>query len=1168
MTISPAIHHEWEPDASPSPRVWAVLQEALRCETVGSLGQTLVRHLATWPLLAKATLIVYAPTTRRPAYAVYHFNPTLNPAGKPVTLPVTLDGRELGWLALDPAVGCEVPPDVQADAQALVMWMAPLLARLQHLEAEQQQRLFADTLCAVSADIAAARDEMMLLPRILEHIHRLIPYARASLFEVAGEKLMCLSWRTAEGETGRCLDTMMTVDQGAPLWRVVHERAPLVVEQTPSLWQDVAPTRVSWLGVPLLVRGELWGIIAMEASSPHAFTPDHVQMAALFAEQVALALDNNRLYREERRRREELETIQRFNLLVAAELEFESLAQTVTQAARGLVQAQAVRLFIQVDQDADEVVRLALQAARPWCTPEEERSSGVRWVLPLHLGARVVGVLDVRWAPGTYEPVFQERLHWLAPQMAVALENARLYYTALEGGRRRAVLHAVGQEIISAVRDLPSLYAAIHRATAQLMPCDAFFLGLVTEDGEAIEVVYALDRGQVYTGVRAPRGQGLSWHVVTTGQALLMGDQDRDEVELGVKAIQVGEDSVRSLLFVPMRLEQRIFGVLSAQSYRPHAYQEDDITLLEMLAAQAAIAIENARLLQQTQRRAAYLETQNAIIAAATAAEDLPTVLHRVLDLVMNALQTPFGGIWIGEAYAVRGVPAFETVAAEAQAYAARLNLEVPLTVVDWQTTSLEGLRAQTGPFLMRLGFRSSLTIPIKNQGRPIGGMLVGSDQPRLWAAEEVALAETVGHQLGAVVRRLQLLAQVQEQAQELEQYSRSLEDQVRARTQELERAYQTMSEQHARLDAILRHITDGLVLTAPDGRIELVNPAFCAMVGREAAGLVGLALQEVLSYPPLLEALAQVQSMPDSVVTVDYHHAAQTYRCTSVALSGQGPLRGSVVTVLHDITADVEMARMKDDFVSTVSHELRTPMTSILGFSQLIGRQFTRYILPVLPEGDPQVQKAAARIQENLSIIAQEGARLTRLVNDVLDLAKMEAGRLEWKSEPFLVTDLIQKTLAALRSLIVEKRIAVRTRLAPDLPMLQGDPDRMIQVLTNLVGNALKFTDHGEIVIAAELLPPGEDVAPYGVRQPGCVTGLPAPYPVVMVSVTDSGPGIAEADMARLFQRFAQGGAQRGGSGLGLAICREIILHHRGAIWVESRLGEGSRFVFTLPLP
>jgi len=803
----------------PSARVWSALRELLECDTTLDLGQKLLQQVGNWPGLAKATLVMLDGTTARPVHAVYHLTPGVQPALETVTLELNYQGIPRAWLALVPPQGQALPAETLADVQRLVQVAGPVLAQLQALEAEQNQRLLADVLCRLSTEIATVQDESTLLSHILDHLARLVPYAYAAV--LVGEEG---AWRyfTPLEDSSPFTAALLTPEQRILLDRLQQERRPLVMENVPS-WQlgAEAARAASWMGIPLTARGDLWGLILLESDRPRAFGPEQVQIAMVFAEQAALALDNNRLYREERRRREELETIQRLNLLVASELEPEPLHRAIVQAVRGLVQPQQALLYVATEADwkmADAPVQAALLAARPWMTPEEESAAGVRMVMPLNLGARVVGALDLRWAPGTYLPMYQHRLQALAPQIAVALDKAYLYQAAVDAARRRAVLHAVGQEIISAVRDLPSLYAAIHRATQQLMPCDAFFLGLVTETGDEIEVVYALDRGKVYTGVRAPRGQGLSWHVVTTGQALLIREQEQEEI--GVKAIQVGEEPVCSLLFVPMRLEQRIFGVLSAQSYQPDAYTSDDIALLEMLAAQAAIAIENARLLQQTQRRAAFLEAQNTIIVSAAAAEDLAQLLAQILDLVMETLQTSLGGIWVGTQYEVRNLPDFAAYVDEAVQYTRRLDLTRPLAVVDWDTLELTGLRAMTGPFLRKLGFRSSLTVPIKNQGQTIGGFLIGDTKPRHWDAEEIALVETIGHQVGAVVQRLQLVAQIQAQAQELERYSRSLEDQVRARTQELERTYQTLSEQHARLDAIVRHITDALVVTDSEGGI------------------------------------------------------------------------------------------------------------------------------------------------------------------------------------------------------------------------------------------------------------------------------------------------------------------------------------------------------------
>jgi signal transduction histidine kinase len=159
-----------------------------------------------------------------------------------------------------------------------------------------------------------------------------------------------------------------------------------------------------------------------------------------------------------------------------------------------------------------------------------------------------------------------------------------------------------------------------------------------------------------------------------------------------------------------------------------------------------------------------------------------------------------------------------------------------------------------------------------------------------------------------------------------------------------------------------------------------------------------------------------------------------------------------------------------------------------------------------------------------------------------------------------------------AIHSLAQERELLVQIEMDEDLPALYGDQDRLIQVLTNLLSNAIKFTDQGRIIVRAWNLAPGDDVPPFGARAPGVETGLPAPEPLVAVSVTDTGTGIALADLPQVFERFRQVGEQqdgtrRPGTGLGLPICKEIIAHHGGHLWVESRLGEGSRFVFTLPL-
>ncbi len=240
-----------------------------------------------------------------------------------------------------------------------------------------------------------------------------------------------------------------------------------------------------------------------------------------------------------------------------------------------------------------------------------------------------------------------------------------------------------------------------------------------------------------------------------------------------------------------------------------------------------------------------------------------------------------------------------------------------------------------------------------------------------------------------------------------------------------------------------------------------------------------------------------------------------------------------------------------KSAFLSSVSHELRTPLTSVVGFSRLIRRRLDEVIFPTVVAGDPKRDRAVRQVSENLGIIIEEGERLTTLINDTLDLAKIEAGRMEWRREPVDIAEVIARATSATASLLAGPGPEMIVAIEPDLPALIGDRDRLIQVLINLISNAVKFTPAGSITCAARR---------------DTTTGT-----AVIVSVTDTGVGIAPEDHARVFEQFGQAGDtltdKPRGTGLGLSICREIVEHHGGRLWLESDLGKGSRFSFSLPV-
>ena len=230
------------------------------------------------------------------------------------------------------------------------------------------------------------------------------------------------------------------------------------------------------------------------------------------------------------------------------------------------------------------------------------------------------------------------------------------------------------------------------------------------------------------------------------------------------------------------------------------------------------------------------------------------------------------------------------------------------------------------------------------------------------------------------------------------------------------------------------------------------------------------------------------------------------------------------------------ELDRLKDDFISTVSHELRTPLTSIRSFSEIL---FDNPSLDLAQRG------------AFLNVIIKESERLTRLINQILDLAKMEAGRMEWNMADFDPGPAIEEALAATHALFRERGVGLTIDLPPGLPAVHADQDRLVQVVVNLLSNAVKFCDPDGGKVTVEARPRAADLE---------------------IVVADNGVGLSREEQRRAFEKFQALREDLAhnlqGTGLGLPICRQIVEHFGGRIWVESKPGQGARFAFTLPYP
>ena len=402
------------------------------------------------------------------------------------------------------------------------------------------------------------------------------------------------------------------------------------------------------------------------------------------------------------------------------------------------------------------------------------------------------------------------------------------------------------------------------------------------------------------------------------------------------------------------------------------------------------------------------------------------------------------------------------------------------------------------------------------------------------------------------------MLAETQQRNDELRSQQADLERQVQARTSELQSANaelvvardvaQRSADSNERLSrhrqTILDATVEGIFGLDERGLATFINTSAAQLLGYSPEELIGRRLHSLIHpeedlQQQLVDCAICSSSLPSPLRTGSdnafVHRSGRRIPVdyTTTALHSEGAAGPGVVVTFRDITERRAIDRMKDEFVSTVSHELRTPLTSIRGALGLLSGGLMGAVTPAA--------------QQMLSIAVGNTDRLVRLINDILDLEKMSSGRVELNQTTVAAADLVREAIEVVR--VVADRAGVSIHSDDMDGMLRVDRDRIVQTLTNLLGNAVKFS------------PPGSSVRVAG-------TGEGEWF---RFSVIDRGRGIPDTKLEAIFERFQQVDASdsrdKGGTGLGLAITRSIVATHGGRIWAESRESEGSSFHFTVPL-
>lgn len=391
--------------------------------------------------------------------------------------------------------------------------------------------------------------------------------------------------------------------------------------------------------------------------------------------------------------------------------------------------------------------------------------AGSEICVPIMLGERVIGVINAeRSQIDAFSEADERLMATIAGQMATALDRLHSAMKEKRWTDKLAILYRASQEIVGSL-DHESIYVATHRAVAQLMPLDVFLIGILEPNLESVAPAYFMDANGPLQARSIPVGQGLSGHVVANGQAVLVDDLKTFQE---FKPVSIGPLRVRSLLAVPLRLGNKVLGLLSAQCYQPQVYTQEDQQVLSTLANQVAIALDNARLFAETHLRTSQLEALNNVIASVPAATAMPQLLAHAIEQLCPVLAAETGCITLWEQRAAFGLPQDLEPAFEQVIGVVRKNLPQATAIMDWQKADISEELQPLSEFMHQAGLAASITVPIQAEGANIGAITLAARAPRSWSSEEIVLVEAVGRQLGVAAERLGLLENIQSRLREV----------------------------------------------------------------------------------------------------------------------------------------------------------------------------------------------------------------------------------------------------------------------------------------------------------------------------------------------------------------------------------------------------------------